>query len=224
MMMMMVSSFGHRRVYSIFTHFFYATDNAIKWPELDGASAMHPLPARPTGRSGVETNALDRSEDAFDGASIAGSSTADLAVHAASGPYSQPHPEQQYYDDPSHAPAGGYYDPYSGPVPATITSPAPAESPYRTMSPGPNMGYDAQQMAYAGGGRTPSPGPAAAYGVPGRVMSPGAPPQAYSGRTPSPGPQAAYGGRTSSPGPQAAYGGRTPSPGPHAAYGGDGYR
>ena len=177
---------------------------------------MHPLPARPTGRSGVETNALDRSEDAFDGASIAASSTADLAVHAAPGPYSLPHPDhQQYYDNPATA-RGSYYDPYNGPVPETITSPmGGGGDPYRSGSPGP--------QAY-GGGRT-SPGPQAAYGDP-RAMSPG-PQAAYGvpGRVMSPGPQAAYGGgmRTGSPGPQAAYGGRTPSPGPQAAYG-DGYR
>jgi hypothetical protein len=208
---------------------------------------MHPLPARPTGRSGIETSALDRSEDAFDGRSMADSSTADLAVHAAPGPYSIPatDPNQQYYDDPAHAggaygapPAGGaYYDPYRGPVPPTL-SPHPEEDPYggttadsygRAGSPGPQAAYDAAQHtggydaygATPAGGRAPSPGPNAAYG--GRT-SPG--PQAAfgGGRTGSPGPETAFGaGRSTSPGPQAAYGiPRITSPGPLAAYGGAG--
>jgi len=222
--------------------------NAIRWPELDGASAMHPLPARPTGRSGIETSALDRSEDAFDGRSMADSSTADLAAHAAPGPYSAPPVDpQQYYDDPAHADGaygaqsggGPYYDPYRGPVPASLT-PHPEEDPYggttdpygRTGSPGPQAAYDTTQhveMQHVGGydafgaaapvgGRTPSPGPNAAYG--GRT-SPG-PQVAYGGgRSGSPGPEAAYGtGRSGSPGPQVAYGGgRGGSPGPEAAYG-----
>lgn len=189
---------------------------------------MHPLPARPTGRSGIETSALDRSEDAFDGRSMGDSSTADLAVHAAQGPYSMPaaDPHQQYYDDPSHVsgaygapPAGGaYYDPYRGPVPPTL-SPHPEEDPYggTTADTQHAGGYDMYATA-SGGGRAPSPGPNAAYG--GRT-SPG-PQAAYVGRSGSPGPEIAYAAdRSTSPGPQAAYGlPRVTSPGPQAAYGG----
>lgn len=173
---------------------------------------MHPLPARPTGRSGIETNALDQSEDAFDGRSMAGSSTADLAVNPAANPYSMPAIDHQpYYDDPAK-PAGGaynvggaptegaggaFYDPYRGPVPSTLSPHADdpyggAADPYtRTTSPGPQAAYGAGYDAFGAGGRAPSPGPNAAYGVP---------------RTTSPGPQAAYGGRAS-PGPDNAYGG-----------------
>lgn len=200
---------------------------------------MHPLPARPTGRAGIETSALDRSEDAFDGRSLAGSSTADLTVHPAANPYSLPaDPQQHYYDDPANAaggpylpggvPPGGaaYYDPYRGPVPPTLSPRAGEEDPYavqgdpygRTGSPGPHAaydlppqpGYDNRQSGYEAYGAAPG----------GRAPSPG-PNVAYGGRA-SPGPQAAY-GRSGSPGPEAAYGvPRTTSPGPQAAYGGRG--
>ncbi|KAF9515315.1 hypothetical protein BS47DRAFT_1361048 [Hydnum rufescens UP504] len=118
---------------------------------------MHPLPARPTGRAGIETNALDRSETDFDGRSLADSSTADLAVHAAPAPYSLPAPEppQQYYDDPAggvYPHSGAYYDPYRGPVPPTMSPTTPNQGRpddlYQARSPGPN-----------GGGRAISPGP-----------------------------------------------------------------
>lgn len=191
---------------------------------------MHPLPARPTGRAGVETNALDRSEsDLFDDRSIAASSTADLAVHPAATPYSQP---QQYHDDPmyhgQHDP--NYYDPYRGPVPQTFTSPPGSvdehgqpysvQGAYRAQSPGPMAAYGGAEgvdAAYAGGRM--SPGPGAAYGA--RSTSPG-PNFAMAGsiparNTPSPGPALAYGGqRSGSPGPHQTYGGNDPS--------GQGYR
>ena len=188
--------------------------NAIRWPELDGAAAMHPLPARPTGRAGIETNALDRSETDFDGRSVADSSTADLAVHAAPAPYSLPAPEphQQYHDDPAggvYPHSGVYYDPYRGPVPPTMSPNQPAtDDPYRALSPGPNAAFD--------GGRATSPGPQSAYAAAGRSPSPG-PGQVFMPRTPSPGPNMALGGI------------RSPSPGVHTAFGaqprvGEGYR
>jgi hypothetical protein len=188
---------------------------------------MHPLPARQTGRSGIETNALDHSEDAFDTRSVANSS-ADL-VHPAPAPYSMPSPLGQevgahpyavgdgsYYDDPSGAysgaaPSSAYYDPYRGPVPSTLSPSRPESGAFSGQQQQGGV-YDDAQLGYDAG-RSTSPGPQAAYG--GRT-SPG-PQAAYGGRT-SPGPQAAYGGRTS-PGPQAAYGGRM-SPGPQEAYGG----
>ncbi|KAF8320963.1 uncharacterized protein EI90DRAFT_2906223, partial [Cantharellus anzutake] len=188
---------------------------AIKWPDLDGAAAMHPLPARPTGRAGVETSALDRSEnDAFDSRSFAENSLTNL-VHPAPAPYSLPAPDvppsQQYHDDPA-AFGGqypqqpeGYYDPYRGPVPKSMT--LPPEDQYGRKSPGPYNAYE--------GGRTGSPGPQPPYG--GGIGV---------GRVPSPGPQAAYAGRTPSPGPQNAYGSgipRTTSPGPYGAFDEDPY-
>ncbi|KAG8690827.1 hypothetical protein FRC08_010345 [Ceratobasidium sp. 394] len=75
-------------------------DDAIKWPELNkDSAAMTPLPARPTGRSGVETSALDD----FDSQSAA-HSTADLT-----GTHYQP-----YSDDPGYGARPQYYDPYGG--------------------------------------------------------------------------------------------------------------
>ena len=218
------------------------TGNAIRWPDLDGAAQLHPLPARQTGRAGIETNALDRSEDAFDSRSLAGSSALDVTtgpLHPAAAPYSLPSqgghipnqygdPGAQYYDDPAGGayPPGApdaYYDPYTGPVPESLT-------------PAGGVGPEHQQQQYAAGGyggggpRATSPGPNAAYGGVydaygggARSTSPG--PQAAYGRTPSPGPQASYGvpgPRSTSPGPMNAYGvpARAGSPGPAAAYGG----
>jgi len=162
---------------------------------------MHPLPARPTGRAGVETNAMDHSEnvDVFDNRSYAERSTTDL-VEPAQPPYSLPVPDlpplQPYHDDPATYGANYQkqeeaYDPYRGPVPRSITSPTP-EDPYGGRVSG---AYDVSQAAYgtAGARRTPSPGPQVAY----------------AGRTPSPGPQHAFGlgiPRTTSPGLYAAYG------------------
>ncbi|QRV89675.1 transmembrane protein [Ceratobasidium sp. AG-Ba] len=193
-------------------------DNAIKWPELNkDSAAMTPLPARPTGRSGVETNALDD----FDSRS-ATQSTANLT----DGPYQQP-----YSDDPGYGARPQYYDPYGG-VPGTArpyASPpgshdgdhknwgVPAEggqyydAPMRGASPGPNMAY-ADPLP-----RGASPGPNMAYGDSlGRGTSPG-PNMAYAdptGRTASPAP-AGYGGYYDQP----QMSGRL-SPGPNLAYGG----
>lgn len=184
---------------------------------------MHPIPARPTGRAGVETNALDHSEsDLFDARSLAASSTMDLPVQPAPGPYSQPMPAQQYYDDPSYAQHDpNYYDPYHGPVPQTFTSPPgstdehgqpyPIHNAYRAQSPGPGAAYgpEGSEAAYAGGRMSPGPG------------------AAYAPRSPSPGPNLALAGgipgrNSPSPGPGMAYGGqRAGSPGPHQAYGGN---
>ncbi len=170
---------------------------------------MHPLPARPTGRAGVETSAIDHSEnDAFDARSYAEHSTTDL-VEPAPVPYSLAAPDlppQPYHDEPAvyganYSQQGDAYDPYRGPVPRSLTSP---EDPYGRRTSG---AYDVSQAASGtvGARRTPSPGPQAVY----------------AGRAPSPGPQAAYAGRTPSPGPQNAFGfgiPRTTSPGAYAAY------
>lgn len=208
---------------------------------------MHPLPTRATGRAGVETSAMDHTEtDGYDSQSLAVDSTVDLAhpVQYGASNYNQP----TYHDDPQ-GPQGAYYDPYTGAVPNSLTSPPPdgqwpgahpgaAPSMYAATGPGYAQGqesvYGARSHspgpASAYGGRT-SPGPSLAYsGGPGRSPSPG-PALAYGaqpGRTPSPGPNMAYGGppgRAASPGPNMAYGpppNRTGSPGPNLAYGGGG--
>ncbi|KAJ7851378.1 hypothetical protein B0H13DRAFT_1644009, partial [Mycena leptocephala] len=174
----------------------------IKWPELNahnGEGDTHAMPVHNTGRAGFAgDDDLSRapSVNTFAASSTDFHSEDPYAVPPL--PHLNPGMTQPYRDDPNAGSA--YYDPYRGP-------------------PGPGM-YAADP--YAASGRTPSPGPQAAYGgAQGRIASPG--PQAAYGRA-SPGPQAAYGapqGRAS-PGPQAAYGaqqGRA-SPGPQAAYGG----
>ncbi|KAJ7193907.1 hypothetical protein GGX14DRAFT_587239 [Mycena pura] len=205
----------------------------IKWPELNthsGEGDTHPVPVHNTGRSGFDTSGdLSRVPSAAN--TFGAASSVDL--HG-DDPYAVPplphlNPNQPYRDDPNAMSPGGY-DPYRGPVPQTIneangppppewgqTEAIPMTQMSGRMSPGP-------QAAYAGAGRTPSPGPQMAYN--GRA-SPG-PQQAYGRASPapqaaaaygraSPGPVAAYG--RASPGPQPAYGGRM-SPGPQQAYGG----
>ncbi|KAG9097501.1 hypothetical protein FRC06_007479 [Ceratobasidium sp. 370] len=228
-------------------------DDAIKWPELNkDSAAMTPLPARPTGRSGVETTALDD----FDAQSSAAHSTADLT-----GTHYQP-----YSDDPGYGTRPQYYDPYGGApgVARPYASPpgshdgdhknwgGPADAqgyadphqqyydaPARGPSPGPNMAYG-DSLA-----RGTSPGPNMAYADPtGRTASPapgyGGYPAGYGadqsmGGRRSPGPNLAYGGSQNdhavvdaygrqSPAPGMGYGGRAASPGPNAAYGQAGYR
>ena len=167
---------------------------------------MHPLPARPTGRAGMETSAIGQSDDAFDTRSLADRSTTDLVAEPAVTPYSLPVPDlppiQQYHDDSASygrqfpQQEEGFYDPYRGPVPRSITSPVP-EDPYGVSD----------------STRAVSPGPYAAYGAPGAR------------RTPSPGPQVVYAGRTPSPGPQNAFGlPRTSSPSPYVPYDNSPYR
>lgn len=196
---------------------------------------MTPLPARPTGRAGVETNALDD----FDRQSAA-HSTVDLQY-------------QPYSDDPGYAARPAYYDPYGGAGQVKPYASPPGShdgdhkkwgvqpdgqyyDPPRGASPGPNKAYGDSI------GRGPSPGPNLAYGDSmARGVSP-APPMAYAdsigrGASPAP-PNMAYAdplGRTGSPGPMAyggypggyapdpamvadPYGGRH-SPGPNLAYG-----
>ncbi|KAF7312530.1 hypothetical protein MIND_00266900 [Mycena indigotica] len=204
-------------------------NEAIKWPELNAhgeGGDTHAMPVHNTGRSGFDTAGdLSRVPSA---ANTYNASSTDF--HSSNeDPYAVPplphmNPGQPYRDDPNAMNTASYYDPYHGPVPQTFNEangPPPQEwggneaIPMTQMagraSPGP-------QMAYAGAGRTPSPGPQMAYG---RSASPG-PQQLYGRGSPAPGQM--YGGRAS-PGPQAAYAGagRTPSPGPHQAYGGGGY-
>jgi hypothetical protein len=199
-------------------------EGAIKWPDLNSdANAMHPLPARPTGRAGIETSTLDASESndghgggydqrGYDQHSLAAASTEfPPPVGYAASPYSQPAPPSvAYYDNDPNNPE--YYDPYRGPVPQTISTPPPGQEPPvqygayggpRTRSPGPTLAYtDGSESIYSG---RRSPGPNAM----------GAP------RSNSPGPAVAYGGGRASPGAGLAYrGGRAMSPGPDNAYGG----
>lgn len=182
-------------------------DDAIKWPELNkDSAAMTPLPARPTGRSGVDDN--------FDAQSSAANSTADLA-----GAHYQP-----YSDDPGYGARPAYYDPYGG-VPGSArpyaSPPGSHDGDHKNWGgPADNQYYDPPRGA--------SPGPNMAYGdAVGRAASPG-PNMAYGdslGRGASPGPNMAYGdtlGRGTSPGPNMAYAdpmGRTASPSP-GGYGG----
>ncbi|KDQ14954.1 hypothetical protein BOTBODRAFT_44435 [Botryobasidium botryosum FD-172 SS1] len=174
---------------------------AIKWPELNDSSAMQPLPSRAgTRNGGGDASTLGASDmesrGGFDRTSIAGTSTADLhPVEFAQHPYSQPGPQvSQAYFDESGQPAG-YYDPYRGPLPQTFAG----QDPHA-------WGGAGAGLAAAGYGRSLSPAPSAAGGVPGygRSMSPA--PMGAVGRTPSPGPNMAYGARTQSPAPQLAYG------------------
>lgn len=229
-------------LFPIFTpnvaHTFFPGDDAIKWPELNkDSAAMTPLPARPTGRSGVET-------DNFDAQSSAANSVADLT-----GTHYQP-----YSDDPGYGARPAYYDPYGG-VPGTARpyasppgshdgdhknwgGPADANQYYdapRGPSPGPNMAYgDAlgrgtspgPNMAYADPtGRTASPAPGGYGGYPaGYGAEQVGAADSYAGRhSPAPGVDT-YGRR--SPGPGLAYGGsaRAASPGPNVAYDQGGYR
>ena len=207
--------------------------DAIKWPELNThGENPHALPTQRADNTGFETNSqvnLTRPDSrAGSFATSAAGSAVDLyPPNAAQDPYAVPplphlNPNQPYRDDP----VGGFYDPYSGPVPQTFGDgdnvsiaggeAIPMTQINRIRSPAPPMGYDAgraspgPQMAYDAGRR--SPGPQAAYltdqtgraSPSPRAMSPG-PGMALSGRG-SPGPQAAYG-----------YGGGAP-PGLHSGY------
>jgi hypothetical protein len=199
-------------------------DDAIKWPELHkDSAAMTPLPARPTGRSGVETSALDD----FDRQSSVAPSTADLTY-------------QPYSDDPGYGARPAYYDPYGG-APGVVkpyaSPPGSHDGDHK------NWGAPAADGQYYDAPRGPSPGPNLAYADPiGRGTSPG-PNLAYAdslgrGGSPAP-PTMGYAdpmGRTASPGPAGygyvggyapeqamggdPYGGRR-SPGPNLAYGGN---
>lgn len=200
---------------------------AIKWPELNThGESPHALPTNRAGGAGFETNSevnLTRPDSrAGSFAQSAATSTVDLyAANAAHDPYAVPplphqNPNLPYRDDP----AGGFYDPYSGPVPQTFADTdsvaggeaIPMTQINRARSPAPPMGYDP--------GRA-SPGPQMAYNLP--------PPGAYyneggrgspAPRAMSPGPAMALSGRAS-PGPQVAYGyggGAAVPPGLHQGY------
>ncbi|KAE9405174.1 hypothetical protein BT96DRAFT_916348 [Gymnopus androsaceus JB14] len=171
---------------------------AIKWPELNTHSGdggdSHPLPVHNTGRAGFDTGSEVSLSRAPSTSNHTNFSTPDLGGD----PYAVPplphlNPNQPgpYRDDPSAA--GGYYDPYRGPVPGTFSEPGTATEW------GPNHG-EAYPMAQMGGAVGPSgrasPGPS----MMGR-MSPG-PGMAYDMRGPSPQPPMPGRG---SPGPQAAY-------------------
>ena len=107
-------------------------------------------------------------------------------------PHLNPNQPQQYRDDPN---AGGYYDPYPGPVPPTfLDNPGTHEvipmtqipPGSRARSPGPQLGLSGRESPSPSVGRQ-SPGP---YGaMRGPVGYGGAP---VAGRQ-SPGPNEAYG-------------------------------
>ncbi len=216
---------------NILCSYLACSGEAIKWPELNAhGENPHALPTNRTGGAGFETSSevnLTRPDSrAGSIAPSAAASAVDLyAPHASQDPYAVPplphlNPNQPYRDDPS----GGFYDPYSGPIPQTFTDPhetgpggeaIPMTQINRMRSPAPQMAYDAGRR---------SPGPQAAYFTADagrnspapRAMSPG-PAMGLSGRA-SPGPGMALAGRAS-PGPQAAYGYGRQSPGPNMAYG-----
>lgn len=200
---------------------------AIKWPELNNET--HALPARPTGRAGIDTSPTRQPVDLY--SETASNSNSELHPPSVD-PYAVPplphqNPNQPYRDDPyGPTPAAPYYDPYRGPVPQTFQSPAPGggwgmqggpevipmstygASSARSHSPGPasaySGGYDARSASPAPTGRQ-SPGPAYAYGGPGPAQ-----------RRPSPGPAVAYGAYGGGPGVPPPQG--RGSPGPNAAY------
>ncbi|EJD48989.1 hypothetical protein AURDEDRAFT_112729 [Auricularia subglabra TFB-10046 SS5] len=203
---------------------FDSDGEAIKWPELNNET--HALPARPTGRAGIETSPTRQHSDLY--SETASNSNSEMHPD----PYAVPplphqNPNQPYRDDPYGGGGGGvpgpagapYYDPYRGPVPQTFQSP---------QAPGWGMqGGEAIPMSTYSA-RSHSPGPGYAYDQ--RTASP-APTVPQQGRQ-SPGPNLAYGGppvaaaRRPSPGPAQAYGGygqgpamqRGASPGPNMAY------
>ncbi|KIK55183.1 hypothetical protein GYMLUDRAFT_76731 [Collybiopsis luxurians FD-317 M1] len=173
-------------------------NEAIKWPELnahgsDGVDS-HPLPVHNTGRAGFDTGSEVSLSRAPSTTTHTNYSTPDFG----NDPYAVPplphlNPSQPgpYRDDPSAA--GGYYDPYRGPVPGAFSEPSTATE-WGPQAGHPGEAYPMTQMASTGRaspgptmmGRM-SPGPGAAYDM--RGPSPGA--MAMSGRA-SPGPQAAY--------------------------------
>ncbi|OCH86617.1 hypothetical protein OBBRIDRAFT_737700, partial [Obba rivulosa] len=171
---------------------------AIKWPDLNAhGENPHALPTHRTGGAGFET-ASDIVRPASRAGSTAGTATSTVDLLSTQhDPYAVPplphlNPNVgPYRDDPAAAP-GGYYDPYSGPVPHTLDA----------------QGAEAIPMTQIGRARSPAPPQYPPFND-GR-MSP-APSQfsQQAARARSPGPQVMYSGRAS-PGPQTAYG---PGPG-----------
>lgn len=186
----------------------------IKWPELNahgGAADSHPLPVHSTGRSGFGDAG---SESDLSRMNASNYSTTDF--NGAHDPYAVPplphlNPNQPYRDDPTGA--GGYYDPYRGPTPASAEHGQNWEGeaiPMNQLGHGGAVGGYEQQQLY-GAGRA-SPGPLQAYDT-GRA-SPAPPNMGYQ----QPAVYDQYDQGRQSPGPMAAYAGRA-SPAPNAALG-----
>ncbi|KAF9517340.1 hypothetical protein BS47DRAFT_1339549 [Hydnum rufescens UP504] len=175
---------------------------AIHWPDFEGAAATtHPLPARPTGRAGIEMSPLEPSEMDFDGRSWSDSSIADVAIQAAPPPYALPAPEpaQRYYGHSAsgvYPHSGPYYDPYPRPVPHMMSPhQVRLDDRYGARSP------DSNESRWA-----LSPGPRAVYSV--------------LGRAPFPDPGPSYATGSSSPGANMGFGDmHLVSPGVYAAHG-----